>query len=78
MARTRLYPWTVRYEGAFPVDMLRVDGCWPETERGSHAIERSIEEKESGQVTLLTHTDTPTDQYWRSARAWVDSIERVG
>lgn len=32
----------VRGAGAFPVDMLRYDGCYPLTEDDAYAIQRSI------------------------------------
>lgn len=61
--------FTVEGSGPFPVDMLRYDACWPESERKSSWIESSIRHETSGVVgvELLTDRhDAPTLRRWES------------
>ena len=38
------FQYTVKGPGTFPVDMLRYDGSFPESEEDSHKIERTFTE----------------------------------
>ena len=73
MAATKLYTFTVEGTGAFPIDMLRYDQCWPNS--GSHdaqAIANSFHERNVGapwRITLTTSNNSktvPTIGRWES------------
>ncbi len=51
---------------SFPLDMLRYDQSWPETEvgdNGSYAIERSVNHESDGPVTIRLRHNGPRDWY---------------
>lgn len=67
--------FTVEGKGAFPVDMLRYDQCWPIDPESTLAIEHSLrpetlskeERRRVRRVTLATHGwNKPTRERWRS------------
>lgn len=71
----KYYRYTVEGRGAFPLDMLRYDACWPERTEDAMSIaeptyfatrEKVIElNDKSRQVRLVSNT-APTDARWRS------------
>jgi len=54
MANAGQRVWLKRFEvrgtGAFPIDMLRYDNCWPASERDSMTIIRSFRLRGSGEA----------------------------
>ena len=54
---TKLHQFTVEGTGAFPVDMLRYDQCWPTTEaHDTHAVANSFNERNIGAPWRITLT----------------------
>lgn len=66
----KLYTFTVEGRGPFPIDMLRYDSCWPQSEGSdSYEIDISHQPRRAGQrehrVTLCGITE-PTAARWES------------
>ena len=65
-------PWhfTVEGKGAFPVDMLRYDGCWPFQQQDAVLVEKSLKEPSSDPVKIRLEQAAgmsgPTVGRWRS------------
>jgi hypothetical protein len=74
MAKVTRKIFTVEGSGAFPIDMLRYDACWPYTERFDthgvdlHAMTSSREEyRKVRRVVLATDCPrAPTEGRWAS------------
>lgn len=62
-----LYMFTVSGSSPFPIDMLRYDRCWPESESDSGSISATARNRPHGArfVTLTGH-HPPTDGRWAS------------
>jgi hypothetical protein len=66
--------FTVSGRGAFPLDMLRYDSCWPNSEADTSAID---EPRERRKVTLRTYSNySPTIDRWESFGWRVDDDGR--
>lgn len=55
--RVRQITFDVRGTGAFPVDMLRYDACWPASEADSHRMVLTHERTEPVTVKLRKHVE---------------------
>ncbi len=55
---------------AFPLDMLRYDSCWPESDQDALAIAKSLEKypDEACSVTVCRHSTSKRDLGWTDAR----------
>ena len=76
----REFTFTVRGRGAFPIDMLRYDACWPTTAEDAQKITDSFDRSirptlklsegvtvKGYEVTLTTFAAfNPTDERWES------------
>ena len=66
------HTFTVQGTGAFPLDMLRYDCCWPLTESDSYLMAMTVDDADyfkPRSVTLTRSTDRawmPTDGRWNS------------
>lgn len=67
----------IRFAGSFPIDMLRYDGCYPETEQDSAVIEQSM--KPIGDSAGLVHLVAIKDHRdWKpTADRWISFMARV-
>jgi hypothetical protein len=70
---TKTYIWSVNGRGAFPLDMLRFDACYPATSADVDAIQRSLdplERREAGSkgfsVTLRSQIAGAEEARWNS------------
>jgi hypothetical protein len=68
MTLARIYTWTVRGSGDFPIDMLRYDQCWPQSEVGSAVIHGSFRSRglRLRTVNLSSLKRVPTTGRWKS------------
>lgn len=66
MARKRVDHFTVRGTGAFPLDMLRYDRCYPGTGQDSYAAERV--DRGEREVTLATAIASRAENYPTTGR----------
>ena len=78
----KLYKFTVKGNGAFPVDMLRYDGCFPRTtEDAIKLCADSHDRLERREVTLIMPVDSkdrmPTTGRWNSFCWTVSNIEFI-
>lgn len=76
MARATEHRFTVAGVGAFPIDMLRYDGCTPEREQDSYSIANSFREHAAHTVKLRGPRE-PTNDRWESFRWRVAHHEKV-
>ena len=68
---SRLFRITVSGVGRFPLDMLRYDGCYPETGADVSALDRSLSAGFEPSEVKLLHLDdnkkwVPTEGRWQS------------
>lgn len=68
--KTKRIKYTVKGGRPFPIDMLRYDQSWPESETDARVIEACLDYAQPGQhrtVTLLTDSPQPPNvDRWRS------------
>lgn len=64
MAKSKRKMFVVEGRGAFPIDMLRHDSCWPHTSSDASQIEHASDRR---RITLLTDNPAyPTVGRWNS------------
>lgn len=78
MPARKWYRWTIEGFGAFPIDMLRYDCCFPEREsEDSYVIGQShypgLDERWT--VRVLSHKPQPTLRRWESFLCRVTKVE---
>lgn len=63
-----LFTFTVEGIGAFPIDMLRHDSCWPHSETDSGKILKSFEPRfrEYQSIRVVRRGTDPTVGRWES------------
>lgn len=61
MARVQIYSYTVEGIGAFPLDMLRRDRCWPADSNDAARLDG-----EERRAVALRGLDHPTGDRWLS------------
>lgn len=73
MKRRKVETFTVEGGCRFPVDMLRYDGCYPESQQDAAKIEHAVDAMlvkdrlALGGITLRTaHDSAPTTARWQS------------
>lgn len=65
----KLYTFEVRGTGAFPIDMLRYDMCWPDRESPDSAQLQAQSHRPRGSgawSVVLTGAKPPTEGRWNS------------
>lgn len=67
MAKGKIYRFTVRGAGSFPVDMLRYDQCWPVENVIAVAPSRFSDAESWGtrEIQMMSHNQ-PTPDRWMS------------
>ena len=59
---------TVEVNGAFPVDMLRYDRCYPASEEDAKAIAQSLAGTEREPYRVTVKALSPSREHWTKAR----------
>ena len=59
---------TVEVKGAFPVDMLRYDRCYPASEEDAKAIARSLARPGREPCRVTVKALSPSREHWKKAR----------
>jgi hypothetical protein len=80
---TKKYYFTVTGRGAFPLDMLRYDGCYPVHPEDVDQIQQSLDprwrrdRKEAFKIRMATYKQIPTKERWSSFIWHVTDIEEI-
>lgn len=73
--KTKVWAYTIRGGGQFPLDMLRYDQCWPETNEDVAVMHRSIEDTYEVWTLRMNSIKLPTIARWASFVCKVSAIE---